>query len=71
MIANLLINGREAMPDGGNLLIEARLNAATVEVAVIDEGTGIPADVHQKMFAPFFTTKVLAPVWVSRWRATL
>ena len=59
VIANLLINGREAMPDGGNLLIEARLNAATVEVAVIDEGTGIPADVHQKMFAPFFTTKVL------------
>ena len=59
MIANLLINGREAMPDGGNLSIEARLNAATVEVAVVDEGTGIPADVLQKMFAPFFTTKAL------------
>jgi C4-dicarboxylate-specific signal transduction histidine kinase len=59
VIANLLINGREAMPEGGNLSIEARLIAATVEVAVIDEGTGIPADVLQKMFDPFFTTKDL------------
>ncbi len=59
MFANLLINGREAMPDGGNLLIEAKPNAATIEVAVTDEGTGIPADVLPKMFDPFFTTKEL------------
>src|SRR5271167_1666753 len=45
VIANLLINGREAMPDGGNLLIDARPIASTVEVAVTDEGTGIPANV--------------------------
>ena len=59
VFANLLINGREAMPDGGNLLIEARPTDASIEVAVIDEGTGIPADVLQKMFDPFFTTKDL------------
>jgi signal transduction histidine kinase len=59
VIANLLINGREAMPDGGNLLIDARPIASTVEVAVTDEGTGIPADVLPKMFDPFFTTKDL------------
>jgi len=59
VFANLLINGREAMPDGGNLSIEARLNAATVEVTVADEGTGIAEDVLQKMFDPFFTTKAL------------
>jgi signal transduction histidine kinase len=59
VIANLLINGREAMPDGGILTIEARPNSNTVEVAVIDEGIGIPEDVQQKMFEPFFTTKEL------------
>jgi signal transduction histidine kinase len=59
VIANLLINGREAMPDGGNLLIEAREAPPTVEVTVADEGVGIPADVMDKMFEPFFTTKNL------------
>jgi signal transduction histidine kinase len=59
VIANLLINGREAMPDGGTLTIEARPTADTVEVAVMDEGTGIPEDVLHKMFEPFFTTKEL------------
>jgi signal transduction histidine kinase len=59
VIANLLINGREAMPDGGNLLIEAKSIAPTVELAVTDEGTGIPDDILQKMFEPFFTTKDL------------
>jgi signal transduction histidine kinase len=59
VFANLLINGREAMPDGGNLLIEARPIGARVEVSVTDEGTGIPTDVLPKMFDPFFTTKDL------------
>jgi len=59
VIANLLINGREAMPDGGNLSIEAKPTPSTIEVTVADEGTGIPADVFEKMFDPFFTTKDL------------
>jgi|HubBroStandDraft_6_1064221.scaffolds.fasta_scaffold137390_3 signal transduction histidine kinase len=59
VFANLLINGREAMPDGGNLLIEARPIDASVEVSVTDEGTGIPGDILPKMFDPFFTTKDL------------
>ncbi|MGO9452729.1 MAG: sensor histidine kinase [Candidatus Binataceae bacterium] len=59
VIANLLINGREAMPEGGNLLIEAKLTAPTLEVTVTDEGTGISADILEKVFVPFFTTKEL------------
>ncbi len=59
VIANLLINGREAMPDGGNLSIEAKPTPSTIEVTLVDEGTGIPADVFEKMFDPFFTTKDL------------
>src|SRR5260370_11466064 len=57
VIANLLINRREAMPDGGNLAIEAKGSASTVEVIVADEGTGIPAPILEKVFEPFFTTK--------------
>ena len=59
VLANILINGREAMPDGGTLLIEAREVPSAVEVTVADEGTGIPAGVLEKMFEPFFTTKSL------------
>ena len=59
VLANLLINGREAMPDGGSLSIGAKVTAPTIEVTIEDEGTGIPADVLEKMFEPFFTTKDL------------
>ena len=59
VIANLLINGREAMPDGGNLVIEAQKTPSNVEVIVADEGTGIPEDVLDKLFEPFFTTKAM------------
>ena len=59
VIANLLINGREAMPDGGSLRIEAKQAHATVEVTVADEGTGVPVELLEKVFEPFFTTKAL------------
>ena len=59
VLANLLINGREAMPDGGTLLITADTAPSAVEIAVVDEGTGIPDDIVEKIFEPFFTTKEL------------
>ena len=59
VIANILINGREAMPDGGNLSIEAKETPSSVELTIADEGTGIRADILEKMFDPFFTTKEL------------
>ena len=59
VIANLLINGREAMLDGGTLSMEARQLTNTVEMSVTDQGTGIPEDILPKMFEPFFTTKDL------------
>jgi two-component system, NtrC family, sensor histidine kinase AtoS len=59
VLANILINGREAMPDGGTLLIEAREIPSAVEVTVADEGSGIPTNILEKMFEPFFTTKAL------------
>jgi CheY-like chemotaxis protein len=72
-ILNLAINARDAMPDGGRLVIETantRLDeayarsqggevsaGAYVLVAVTDSGTGMPPDVIAKAFDPFFTTK--------------
>lgn len=71
-VLNLAINARDAMPDGGRLTIETSVvdvdatHSATrpglplgqlVQVSVSDTGTGIPADVLEKVFEPFFTTK--------------
>ncbi|PZO80492.1 MAG: hybrid sensor histidine kinase/response regulator [Mesorhizobium amorphae] len=69
---NLVVNARDAMPDGGEVTIRtrnvsAKEAAATgyrdlplgeyVLVEVSDTGTGIPEDVKAKIFEPFFTTK--------------
>jgi PAS domain S-box-containing protein len=64
-LVNLVINARDAMPDGGAIRISAenvRLddevhNGDFVAIRVSDSGTGIPPDVLQKVFDPFFTTK--------------
>jgi signal transduction histidine kinase len=70
-ILNLAINARDAMEQGGRLLIttEPRDAPVTVDgtmapgrygvVSVIDNGTGIPAALIDKVFNPFFTTKPL------------
>lgn len=72
-ILNLCLNGRDAMPDGGRLIIETAnktLDARQAEergmdagqyvtVSVTDTGTGMPPDVVARAFDPFFTTKPL------------
>jgi signal transduction histidine kinase len=54
---NLFINAMQAMPDGGVLEIGARLDKGAVVVQLEDEGRGIPEELLDKIWDPFFTTK--------------
>lgn len=57
-ILNIVINGCQAMPDGGLLILETgRTAEGQVQVAVTDHGPGIPAEVREKIFNLYFTTK--------------
>ncbi|MCB9982289.1 MAG: response regulator [Rhodospirillales bacterium] len=72
IIMNLFVNARDAMPDGGSLLLETRAcpqetlpeillkedgHQAYASIVVSDTGMGIPDDVLGRIFDPFFTTK--------------
>jgi len=54
---NLLLNARDAMPDGGKLDISMKENDGRVRMVFADTGTGIESEVKDKVFDPFFTTK--------------
>ncbi len=54
---NLIDNALDAVPESGNVRVEARKAMDRVLVSVIDDGAGIPEDVMPKIFDPFFTTK--------------
>ncbi len=59
VILNLLINARQALPDGGEVLIRLvhDSNNQINELTVRDNGVGIPADKLPHIFEPFFSTK--------------
>ena len=57
-MVNLLINAREAMPDGGLLTVTTRAQGeGRIEIEVADTGCGIPQANLDRIFEPFFTTK--------------
>ena len=54
---NVVLNGVQAMPQGGTLTIAAHRDEDTVVTEIRDQGVGIPAAVQDKIFELYFTTK--------------
>ncbi len=57
LFLNLFLNALDAMPGGGTLRLRTRVRGGKVIAEVRDSGTGIPADIRDRVFDPFFTTK--------------
>jgi CheY-like chemotaxis protein len=62
VIINMIVNARDAMPNGGRLRLETRdvyvnNTQSFVSMSVADNGTGMTPEVRARLFEPFFTTK--------------
>ncbi|HKO52467.1 MAG TPA: HAMP domain-containing sensor histidine kinase [Polyangiaceae bacterium] len=57
IVLNLVVNAKEAMPDGGTVSVVTRRTASNVSLEVRDQGSGIPAEQADHIFEPYFTTK--------------
>ena len=54
---NILINAMQGMPEGGIIYVKVSAGDNAVTIVFEDEGEGIPEDVMEKIWDPFFTTK--------------
>ena len=57
VITNLIINSCEMMPDGGKIYIEAKEQNGVIELLFKDTGPGVPKELRDKIFDPFYSTK--------------
>jgi signal transduction histidine kinase len=59
VFTNLLLNAIQASPAGGWVHVSAGLDPEKqlVRISVLDSGPGVPADIRQQIFEPFFSTK--------------
>ena len=57
LLLNLILNGLQAMPEGGILTLEASASPGNFLITVTDTGAGIPPENLARIFEPYFTTK--------------
>ncbi|MCA1415858.1 response regulator [Bradyrhizobium sp. NBAIM20] len=66
VILNLAVNARDAMPNGGTIIVrgdnlpdlnEGEIAGDYVRLSVVDTGVGMPPEIMSRVFEPFFTTK--------------
>ncbi|MEM9072030.1 MAG: ATP-binding protein [Myxococcota bacterium] len=57
VVMNLVLNARDAMPNGGKLTIRTVDLGPDVFIEVLDQGPGVPVEIRQRIFEPFFSTK--------------
>jgi len=56
-LLNLVLNGCQAMPSGGELRVSSRERRHQVELEVADQGVGIPPEARSRIFSLYYTTK--------------
>ncbi len=56
-LLNVVLNGCQSMPHGGQLSVSQSAHDGQVEIAVADQGVGIPAEIRDKIFNLYFTTR--------------
>jgi signal transduction histidine kinase len=54
---NIFINALQAMPDGGNITIQLQPKEKMMQISFTDQGEGIPEELLEKIWDPYFTTK--------------
>jgi two-component system, LuxR family, sensor kinase FixL len=54
---NVLVNGAHAMKGAGRIRVDVKAVDGSCHIAFADSGPGIPAEIRDKIFTPFFTTK--------------
>lgn len=57
VIANMIFNAIEAMPEGGKIEIQTFQRKSNIYIQISDTGIGMTEEVRKKVFEPFFTTK--------------
>ena len=56
-VLNVILNGAQAMPEGGKLEVSLAEDRKTAVLRIADQGVGIPDDIREKIFDLYFTTK--------------
>lgn len=57
VLLNLIVNAQQAMPNGGVVTLRLHARGGHLVIEVADTGPGIPAELQERIFQPFFSTK--------------